>query len=141
MKILILTLLASTACMGLEPDVGPLLAGTCDNSDGDPDTDVSFTYDVQPLLTRAMGGCSCHTPASSSIAANFDVSSLPTMRRGGATSGNRIVVDGEPCASVLYQKVSDTPPFGSRMPLGNMPLTPEEVELVHDWIAEGAKAN
>jgi hypothetical protein len=64
------------------------------------------------------------------------------MRRGGVTTGVRIVIDADPCRSTLVDKISRTPDFGSRMPLSGPPyFTPEEVQLVHDWIAEGADNN
>lgn len=44
----------------------------------------------------------------------------------------------EPLASSLFLKVNcETPPFGSRMPLGGSP-SPELQALIHDWIASGA---
>jgi hypothetical protein len=61
---------------------------------------------------------------------------------GGFHSGAQIVVAGDPCASIMYQKLSDAPPFGSRMPLNGPPFwTDDELQLLHDWIAEGASDN
>jgi hypothetical protein len=139
--------LVLAACGDLEPDVGPRLAGTCSDADSNPDVNVSFTRDLRPLINRFAGGCSCHVPSTSGPGpgtrlGGLDLSSLASLREGGVGSGPQIVIAGQPCASILYQKVSPAPPFGSRMPLGGPPfLTNEELQLIHDWIAEGAADN
>lgn len=141
-----LALAVVTAC-GLEPDVGPRLAGTCDNADTRPGTSVSFAGDIRPLLSRSPGGCGCHLPSSTGAGtgtqlSGLDLSSLDTLRAGGHNSGSRIVVAGQPCDSIMYQKLSDSPPFGSRMPLNGPPFfNDDELRLLHDWIAEGANDN
>ncbi|MBE7453150.1 MAG: hypothetical protein HS111_31075 [Kofleriaceae bacterium] len=137
---------ALTAC-GVEwvPEVGPPLTGACDGADSDPDTDVSFARDLRPLFDRGrgMGGCSCHTPTNGSPSGielgGLSLGSVHALRQGGRVSGAAIVVPGDPCASVLVQKLEGTPPFGARMPLDGPPyLTAAELTLIRDWIAEGA---
>jgi len=133
---------AGLAACGIEPDVGRPLAGICSNADTDPDLAVSFREEVRPLLARSMAGCACHVPPGPGVQlAGFDLSSLASLRAGGFNSGPRIVVAGEPCTSVMYQKVYEAPPFGSRMPLGGPYWSDEELQLLHDWIAEGAADN
>jgi hypothetical protein len=135
-----------TAC-SLTPDVGPLLAGTCDNADSRSGSAVSFRADILPLVNRQVGGCSCHLPSAGGAGtgtqlSGLNLSSFDDLREGGSISGDRIIVAGSPCSSILYQKLSDAPPFGSRMPLNGPPfLTADELRLVHDWIAEGAANN
>lgn len=140
-------LAAAGGCM-LVPDVGPRLAGTCDDSDGHAGKPVSFTGDIHPLIVRSGGGgCNCHLPTPNGDGvgtqiSGLNLSSLATLRMGGMHSGAKIVVAGEPCASIMYQKLSDAPPFGSRMPLNGPPFwTSDELQLLHDWIAEGASDN
>ncbi|HEX7842894.1 MAG TPA: hypothetical protein VF469_35715 [Kofleriaceae bacterium] len=139
--------LAILAACALEPDVGPRLAGTCNDTDTAPRTSVSFSQDIRPLIVRPTGGCSCHLPSSTGAGtgtqlAGLDLSSFASLRAGGFNSGDRVVVAGEPCASIMYQKLSDSPPFGSRMPLNGPPFwSPDELRLLHDWIAEGASDN
>lgn len=132
----------------LEPDVGPPLAGSCDSSDSDPETDVSFARDIRPLMDRpsSEGGCSCHTPTNGSPSGielgGLNLGSMETLRRGGRNSGTSIIVPGDPCASILIHKISDAPPFGARMPLNGPPFWSDaEIQLLHDWIAEGAEDN
>ena len=138
---------AALGACAIEPDVGPLLAGTCKNADSDPDHSVSFANQIRPLLSRMSAGCNCHMPSAAGPGtgtqlSGLDLSSLASLRAGGANSGSQIVVAGEPCSSIMYLKVEQAPPFGSRMPLGGPPfLTDEEEALMHDWIAEGATNN
>jgi len=135
------------AACALEPDVGPRLAGSCEDADTAPGTSVSFATDIRPLISRAMGGCACHLPGPTGLGtgtqlSGFNLSSLSTLRVGGLNSGSRIIVAGAPCDSIMYLKLSVSPPFGSRMPLNGPPFfSTEELRLLHDWIAEGANDN
>jgi hypothetical protein len=145
--------LALAACeVTYDPDVGPLLGqapgaaadgggpvavGAC--TDSDVETAVSLALDLRPLMYRSPGGCGCHASGTTS---GFNLASYDRLRRGGINSGERIIVPGAPCDSVLVQKLGPTPPFGSRMPFNGPPyFTPEELTLVKDWIAEGALDN
>ena len=139
--------LAAAGACALEPDVGPLLASTCSDADTQPGTTVSFAAQIRPILDRPMAGCSCHMPVAggpgmATQLSGLSLGSYAALRDGGFNSGPEIVIAGQPCASILYQKVSDAPPFGSRMPLSGPPfLTADELQLIHDWIAEGAADN
>lgn len=145
----VLWLALSGACINeLEPDIGDLRAGTCEPEDSDPNTFVSYSRDILPLFQRpgSAGGCSCHQPGNRSTPgidqAGLNLLNYATLRRGGNTSHANIVIDGDPCRSVLVQKVSNAPPTGARMPPGGPPfMTPEEITLLRDWIAEGAHDN
>ena len=137
---------AALGACALEPDVGPLLAGTCDNADTNPAVNVSFSNDIRPIFNQMVGGCSCHMSGANGVGqgtalSGLNLSSLTALRAGGVHSGTQIVVDGQPCASILFQKVSDAPPYGSRMPLGGPYLSQTQLALIHDWIAEGAADN
>ncbi len=137
----VLLALAASGCgLYYSPDVGGLQAGAaCDNTDSDPTTSVSFANDVHPLMTRAMGGCSCHLGRQTS---GLDLSSYESLRRGGLNSGTKIVIAGDPCHSILPQKVDYPAPFGSRMPLNGPPyLDDSQIQLIRDWIVEGALDN
>jgi len=131
-----------TVDAGSDPDGGPTdgaITG-CDNSDSDPAVAVSFANNVRPLMTRAPGGCAaCHLGR---VTSGLDLSSYQSLRRGGLNSGPRIIVANEPCNSILVQKISRTPPFGSRMPFNGPPyFTAAEIQIVRDWVAEGAANN
>lgn len=128
----------------IAPDVGPpaMAAGdgaTCD-TDSDPRTAVTFAAQIAPILADACRRC--HNPDGEGFQnSGLDLSTYDSLRAGGTRSVGTIVVPGEPCASVLFQKIGEAPPFGSRMPRGDAPLPAAEQLLIHDWIAEGALDN
>jgi len=132
----------------LAPDVGDPLAGSCVDTDSDPVVTVSFAHDIRPLMDRESmaAGCSCHTPTNGSPSGialgGLDLGSYESMRAGGFNTGGDLVVPGEPCSSLIVDKLSPTPSWGARMPYDGPPyLTDEEQQLVRDWIAEGAGDN
>lgn len=137
-----LVLVGGLGCISeIEPDVGELTAGVCKNTDSDPATDVSFS---QTILPHLQAGCSCHNPAMSGTAIDttmFTVVDYAAVRRGGINSHEKIVIAGTPCDSLIYQKLSDGPPFGSRMPIFGPYWSRGEMQQIHDWIAEGAHDN
>jgi hypothetical protein len=133
----------------LEPDVGPPTHEICNDADGDPDREISFARDIDAAIIRADRATACvhchdeteRNPIGYEIA-DLDLSSYENLRRGGANSRDNIVVPGAPCRSVLYGKVYEGPPFGSRMPFNGPPFLEEhELAAIHDWIAEGAHDN
>ena len=153
-KLLLLCALAGCE-ISYEPEVGALQAGEVDAGveqgsangpslarcvDSDPLTPVSFSMQIRPLTTRSPGGCiSCHGTNTTS---GFNIGSYESLRRGGINSGTRLIIPGDPCASILPQKLGVAPPFGARMPYNAPPyFTAAELTLVRDWIAEGAQDN
>jgi hypothetical protein len=91
---------------------------------------------------------------SSRVVAYWSLVDQPLTGPSCALMGTR-VVPYQPTASLLYLKVSDAmPPCGSRMPAdpvellihgsavfsGNA-LSPDQVQLIYDWIANGAQNN
>jgi hypothetical protein len=144
-----IVLIVLSACLSeVEPDVGLLRAGTCNPKDSDPATPVSFKEKVLPLFQRPgnQGGCSCHQPSNKSTpgidATGLSLESYASLMRGGNMSHDTIVTPGDPCTSLIVQKVGEAPPSGSRMPPGGPPfLTPDEIANLSDWIAEGAHDN
>jgi hypothetical protein len=144
----IVVALAASCLADVEPEVGALRAGTCKSADSDPTKEVSFTDDILPLLMRPAGeaGCFCHIPSSKRTpgldATGLALDSYKDLIRGGNTSHSTIVIPGDPCSSLIVQKVGNAPPSGSRMPSDGPPyLTPTEIALLSDWIAEGAHDN
>ena len=133
----------------LEPDVGLPQQEFCLNEDGDESTNVSFSSDIVPkIFTLEDGfGCDdCHRPDGATPlgveVGGLDLSSYGSARAGGVVSAGSIIVPGQPCESVLLQKLSPGAPFGARMPLDGPPyLDRVALELLHDWIAEGANDN
>lgn len=131
-----------------DPMTGPPLQERCVNQDSDPDQDVSFREDIQPVMmgATAQPGCGCHMPAGADPIgfelSGLDLSSYEGLRAGGVNSQSSIVLPGAPCDSILWQKVSPGPPFGSRMPFNGPPFLDQATrQVLADWIAEGARDN
>lgn len=122
-------------------DAGPPKPNGCNVKDSDADKDVLFATQVKPILAR----CGCHDPDDSDpqgvIETNLDLTSYKSLRAGGDNTGTKIVVNGNPCDSIILQKLSETPPFGERMPLNGPYLSDAERALISDWIVEGARDN
>lgn len=145
---IIIAVLATGCVDALAPDVGPPLRAVCTDADSDPATAVSYQRDlVDGIFRRADLDCvHCHTAAGDSplglFVGGLDLGSYAGLRQGGAQAGAAVVVPGRPCQSVLYRKVVPGPPFGGRMPLDGPPfLAAADVQLIVDWIAEGARDN
>lgn len=118
---------------------------------------------VAALFSRRCVDAGCHvgpTPAmgldlSSAAAIRRTALGAPSVERPGPVSGNTdprwgalLRVDpgvaggvGQPGYSyLLYKILGDGPMLGERMPRGAPPLSDDEVALVSDWIAAGARA-
>lgn len=145
------SLLGGVACLGVgpfDPQVGDPQFAQCSSVDSDPDTDMSYAQDIRPIFLddTAAPGCSCHQPGTSDpiglLETGLDLSTYAGLRAGGINSQTAIIVDGDPCNSVLWQKLSPGPPFGSRMPFDGPPFLDEATrQTIADWIAEGARDN
>jgi hypothetical protein len=136
------------SCSALSPQVGPALVA-CTDADSDPAHTVSFAQQIRPLMDRTNAdptghGCiACHYSTQPSHLCtditNLDLATLGSLRKGGVTSGAGIVVAGKPCESALVQKLQGDYFTGLQMPKDGPPFwSSDEVQLVKDWIAEGA---
>ncbi len=108
---------------------------------------VSFSQQVIPILTVQCAGC--HSPGGiadlagipSHLTADVAFASLvnePSVQDSALT----LVVPGDADTSLLIQKITqDNPPVGLRMPKFAPPLSNEEVNLIRDWINQGAVNN
>lgn len=89
-----------------------------------------YSPDVQGIISEY--GCgNCH-PGSG----GFDPSSYSLIMTTGLHAP--VVVAGD-TNSILIRKLKDSPPFGSRMPLGGPYLSEAAIRTIVQWVAEGAK--
>lgn len=63
--------------------------------------------------------------------------SFELLMKGGK-NGNT-VVPGKPDESNLYLKLLPDPPFGKQMPRNKKKLSAEEINLISEWIRQGAR--
>jgi hypothetical protein len=136
---MMLVVIGASCVDTLGPEVGELTAGVCENDDSDPDVDVN----PADVLAKLQMGCGCHNPTGSGVSIDstgFSVGSWANIRRGGNNSRDKSVIPGDPCGSYLFQKLGNAPPMGARMPPSGPYWSRSEMQMLHDWIAEGADA-
>lgn len=90
---------------------------------------VSFQRDVLPILKELAGDC--HT--KDDMAGNYAIDSYEAVMAGGTDSVPN-VVPGKPEASLLFIYLQKGHPFGRKPP-------PEQLEVIRQWILQGAKNN
>lgn len=94
---------------------------------------VSFAYNVRDVWTR--GGCASGCHSFGTYAGNFGTAAF------GACTGQTRIVAGDPAASLTYLKISSaTPACGVVMPTAGL-MSPLQIQLVRDWILQGALNN
>ena len=142
--------LALTGCDELAPETGDLRPA-CVDADSDPAKPVSFKDQIRPLMNgqvEGTKGCKlCHYPGNAAgtregfLETNLSLETLGAIRQGGlSTPPGVIFVPGKPCSSAIVKKLQGT--FGNaRMPKGGPYWTPDKIQLVVDWIAEGAQGD
>src|SRR5690606_31741622 len=89
-----------------------------------------FETHVQPLLAEKCGKCHGDKVRKGDL----DLSSMAAIRRGGE-SGEPLVADSVD-ESLLWIMVDD----GGMPPEGEPPLSDQQRELIHHWLATGARA-
>ncbi len=92
---------------------------------------------IQGIFRASCGGGACHINQATS---GVNLTSYETlMASTGAQYGGPVVVAGSPSRSPLIDKVlMPTPEHGSRMPLGAEPLGELEIDMLLDWVSDGA---
>lgn len=95
--------------------------------------DVSFAFEVAPVLVKQCGGC--HDAMQPD--GNLSMVSLESLLRGGANGAP--IVAGEGAASLLVRKLKGREIEGQPMPLGKAPLGPEVIATIEKWIDQGGK--
>jgi WD40 repeat protein/mono/diheme cytochrome c family protein len=86
--------------------------------------DPSYFRDIRPILQRQCQGC--HQPNLKS--SNLDLTTYQGLKEGGKR--------GTAFPLLVSFLTGEMKP---QMPLGQSPLAPEQIELVRNWVAAGAK--
>jgi outer membrane protein assembly factor BamB len=107
----------------------------------------SFSAIYTQIMAQKCAGSVCHSgtatggslslQAGNASAVRSSLINRPASASECATSGLSLVVPGSPDMSLLYRKLTDMPPCGSRMPPTGA-LTAEEIGRIRTWIANGA---
>jgi len=121
------TFLPACKDMGGEPPVVPLAIV--------PPSTVSFQRDVKTILSSARAGCTgCHGGTN-----GLYLDTRTDLLRGG--QHGPAITPGNSAGSLLVKKISQNPPFGDRMPQGGFPLSDASIQMIKDWIDQGALDN
>jgi hypothetical protein len=137
------------ACGTFDPSFGYLnVSPALDTGSDGGGGPVQFGRDIRPIIAlgpdapRPYGCKQCHYSTEPEHIGydlgGLDLSTLGALRRGGATSGTRIVVPGDPDSSVIVQKLRGTYPFGARMPRVGIDWDEDDMALITGWIEAGA---
>ena len=109
-----------------------LLAGRPLAAVADDGTAVRFEKDVLPILTQRCG--SCH--GRSEPEAGLSFTSLAAATKV-LESGQQAIVPGKPDESEVVRRVLSSDE-SERMPSKGPPLSPQQIDSLRRWIAEGA---
>lgn len=134
-----------SACEAIDPETGALRQD-CKDVDSNPSVAVDFVRDIRPLINNKVPGTHgcllCHDPNGGTREGfnqvGLDLSKLQAIRQGGRNDKN-VVVPGKPCESIIVQKLQGTFNEGARMPKNGPYWEPDKIQLMIDWIAEGAQ--
>ena len=143
--LLALALATAQGCAVIEPEVGEKIAA-CVDADSNPAVPVVFKRDIRPIIKGEVPGpkpcANCHFHSGGTKeglnAVGLDLETLGTLRKGGVNTANDIVIAGKPCKSAIVNKLRGTYD-GARMPKGGPYWTHEQIQLMVDWIFEGAQ--
>ncbi len=97
------------------------------------ESEVDFIRDVKPILAKRC--FACHGPNDSEAGLQLHNAEIAT---GELDSGEIAVVPGDPDASALLYRVTETDE-DLRMPPEGDPLTEREVGVLQAWIEQGAE--
>jgi hypothetical protein len=121
---------------------GPSGTGTGDDSQDGVLGEGGACPDLPQFFAATCTASSCHN--ASDLAQGLNLQSPDVASRlvnVMATEGPGLLIDpSAPGASILYLKLTASPPFGAQMPLGQKPLPGPMTACVLDWIESGEMA-
>ncbi len=134
----ILTLLG--ACAILTANLSCSDAGTDPPPSGSGSSTVSFANQIQPIFNN-FGCTNCHGSSGNlSLAENQSHGNLVNKNAEADCTSLKRVLPGKADSSVLFKRVSSSD-CGAQMPKGLAPLSPANINLIRDWINQGAPNN
>ena len=111
-------------------------ASDADVEAGAPEIDGGCGDVPSTIFVPLCGMAGCHSTADKTQSLDLQAPDPASRLVGKCAVGGGILVDPQhPTQSVLYEKMTLTPPFGSRMPLGGTPLTDAQMACVVAWIS------
>lgn len=99
-----------------------------------PDSNVSFSQNLQPVLEVKCANSGCHDDGTRSGGISFTT-------WANATSDPNVVYPGKPENSSMVWSIERLPNVQAMPPVGYPPLTAAQINGIKTWIKEGAKNN
>lgn len=114
---------------------------------GDGNTTVSYATQIQPIFTNNCAGC--HSVNGIADLRGIALRLTTEESFGGLVNQSSVqddsftlVIPGDAATSLLVEKIeSNNPTVGARMPLFGPALKQAEVDLIKNWIDQGAMNN
>ena len=96
---------------------------------------ISYSNEIQPIFNNYCIDCHGVTNTWSGL----NLTSYNHLMNGGDNGPSVIPGNGE--ESLIVLKLGPEPPFGDQMPLQNPPLNDIQIDLIKNWINDGAHNN
>lgn len=114
-----------------------LLLSSCDSTT--PVTEVSFSKEIQPILTQHC--LQCHDEkGAGTVASGLRLSNYETLLQG--TKFGPVIKPGDSLSSTLIILVEGRANPSINMPHGNQtPLSNGQIQTLRQWIDQGARNN
>ncbi|MCY3737732.1 MAG: hypothetical protein OXG13_15090 [Gemmatimonadaceae bacterium] len=119
------------ACGGDDSSLGP-----AEEEERGP---VTLARLATEIFTPKCATSGCHAGAAPAAALSLEADRLAEMIDAASNQeeGAKLIDPGNPDGSYIIRKVKGTG-GGKQMPIGMDPLTPEEIQMIVDWVAAGA---
>ena len=102
------------------------------------DKEVSYRRDVQPIL--AANCYECHAPGKPGYeASGFDTTNYDALMRGGKFGA--LIKPGDAFTSAFNMVVEGRVHQSIRMPHGREKLSDHDIDILKNWVQQGAKNN
>jgi hypothetical protein len=110
----------------------------CADRQQEPQAEISFKEDVQPVLER---NCVvCHRPGAEGYAASgLSLESYASLMKG--TKSGPVIEPGSSASSILVRSVDRDANPPVVMPHRNPPLPKKDVKILKAWVDQGALDN
>jgi hypothetical protein len=110
---------------------------------GEVGADPSFAGEIQPIFTSSCASLQCHGAAEQAglkLTAGDARAELVDVPSTSEPAFLRVATSDADTSYVIVKLEGDQS-VGGRMPLGGQPLVADEIQLIRNWIDEGAKDN
>jgi hypothetical protein len=105
---------------------------------------VSFASQVQPIFTQNCALSGCHTGSGAQAGLNLSAGQAYgeiVNQSAPGFPGATYVIPGNPDDSYLIRKLENRNISGAPMPDGGPPLSSATIQVIRNWIAQGAPNN